>query len=102
MAAFHLGIWCGLAFGILSAAAMLPLKFPDKRAALLAAFFNRFAIGFCIGNMPMGRIGWATGLALGILLSLPEAIVTKAYAPIMVIGSAGGALIGWIIGAFGQ
>jgi hypothetical protein len=102
MAAFHLGIVCGLVFGILSAASMLPMKFPDKRAALLAAFFNRFAIGFCIGIMPLGRIGWATGLLIGILLSLPEAIVTKAYAPIMIIGTAGGALIGWIIGAIGR
>lgn len=102
MAAFHLGIVCGLAFGALAVAAMLPLKFPDKRAALLAAFFNRFAIGFCIGIMPMGRIGWATGLMIGILLSLPEAIITKAYAPIMVIGSAGGALIGWVISAYGR
>ena len=102
MAPFHLGILCGGVFGVLSAAAMLPMKFPDKRAALLAAFFNRFAIGFCIGNMPDGRIGWATGLALGILLSLPEAIITKAYVPIMIIGSAGGALIGWVIGTFGH
>jgi hypothetical protein len=27
---------------------MLPISFPDKRAALLGAFFNRFAIGFVI------------------------------------------------------
>lgn len=102
MPAFHLGIICGLVFGALSVAAMLPLKFADKRAALLAAFFNRFAIGFCIGLMPQGRIGWATGLAIGLLLSLPEAIVTNAYAPIMLIGTAGGALIGWIIGTYGR
>jgi len=81
---------------------MLPLQFPDKRAALLAAFFNRFSIGFVIGMLPMGRVGWATGLVIGILLSLPEAIVTKAYVPIMAIGSAGGAVIGWVISAFGR
>ena len=102
MPAFHLGIVCGLVFGTLSVAAMLPMQFPDKRAALLAAFFNRFAIGFVIGMLPLGRVGWATGLVIGILLSLPEAIVTKAYIPIMVIGSVGGAVIGWIIGAFGR
>jgi len=102
MPAFHLGIVCGLLFGALAVAAMLGLPFADKRAALLAAFFNRFAIGFVLGMLPMGRIGWATGLLIGILLSLPEAIVTKAYAPIMVIGSAGGAVIGWVIGAFGH
>jgi hypothetical protein len=27
---------------------ILPISFPDKRAALLGAFFNRFAIGFVI------------------------------------------------------
>ena len=102
MPAFHLGIICGLMFGALSVAAMLPLKFSDKRAALLAAFFNRFAIGFVIGMLPLGRVGWATGMVLGILLSLPEAIVTKAYVPILVIGSAGGAAIGWIIASFGR
>jgi len=102
MPAFHLGIVCGLVFGALSAAMMLPMKFPDKPAALLAAFFNRFAIGVCIGLMAQGRIGWATGLVIGILLSLPEAIITKAYVPIMVIGSLGGALVGWIISAFGR
>ena len=102
MQAFHLGILSGVVFGALSVALMLPMKFPDKSAALLAAFLNRFAIGVCIGFMAPGRIGWATGLLMGILLSLPEAIVTKAYVPIMVIGSIGGALIGWIIGAYGH
>lgn len=101
MPALHLGIVCGLVFGALSVASMLPLKFPDKRAALLGAFFNRFAIGVVIGlaSTP-GRAGWATGLALGLLLSLPDAIITKAYAPILIIGAAGGSLIGWIIARF--
>ena len=102
MPAFHLGIICGVVFGALSVAAMVPMSFPDNRAAMLAAFFNRFAIGFVIGLLPLGRIGWATGLVIGILLSLPEAIVTKAYVPIMVLGTVGGGVIGWIIGAYGR
>ena len=36
----------GVAFGALSVALMVPLSFPDKRAALIGAFVNRFAIGF--------------------------------------------------------
>jgi hypothetical protein len=101
MTAFHLGIVCGLVFGIVVVAMMLPMQFPDKRAALLGAFFNRFAIGVMIALMDRGRIGWATGLITGLLLSLPEAIITKAYAPILVIGTIGGAVIGWIVHRFG-
>jgi len=101
MQKLHLGILCGLIYGALSAASMLPMQFPDKRAALLGAFFNRFAIGVCIGLMAPGRIGWATGLVLGILLSLPDAIITKAYAPILVLGAVGGAVIGWVVARFG-
>jgi hypothetical protein len=101
MKTLHLGALCGVIFGALVAASMLPLQFPDRRAALLGAFFNRFAIGVMIGLMDRGKIGWATGLVVGILLSLPDAIITKAYVPIMVIGTIGGALIGWIVGRFG-
>jgi hypothetical protein len=101
MSTFHLGVLCGLAFGILAVAMMLPMQFPDKTAALLGAFFNRFAIGVMIGFMDRGRIGWATGLITGLLLSLPDAIITKAYVPIIVVGMAGGAAIGWIVHRFG-
>ena len=102
MPSFHLGILCGLVFGALSALSMLPLKFPDKRAALLGAFFNRFAIGFCIGLIPQGRQGWLTGLVVAVIISLSDAIVTKAYGPILAIGAAGGAVIGWILARFGR
>jgi len=98
----HLGILCGLIFGAISAASMLPMQFPDKRSALLAAFMDRFAIGVCIGLISPGRIGWATGLVVAILISLPSAIITKAYLPILSIGAAGGAVIGWVLHRFGQ
>ncbi|WP_257000242.1 hypothetical protein [Neobacillus jeddahensis] len=38
------------------------------------------------------------GVLTGFLLSLPEAIITKAYAPIIGFGVIGGAIIGWILG----
>jgi len=101
MPTFHLGVLCGVIFGILVVLMMLPMPFPDKQAALLGAFFNRFAIGVMIGFMDRGRIGWATGLITGLLLSLPEAIITKAYVPILVIGTIGGAGIGWAVHRFG-
>jgi hypothetical protein len=36
------------------------------------------------------------GVLLGLTLSLPSAIITRAYAPIMAIGLAGGIIIGVI------
>jgi hypothetical protein len=97
-----LGIVCGLVYGALSAASMLPLSFPDKPAALTGAFLNRFAIGFVIGISQLPWPGWLAGLAIGLLLSVPDAIITKAYAPIIGMGTVGGTLIGWIIQRFGR
>jgi hypothetical protein len=39
---------------------------------------------------------------VGILLSLADAIITKAYAPILILGAVGGTLIGWIVEKFGR
>jgi hypothetical protein len=97
-----LGIVCGLVYGALSAASMLPLSFPDKPAALTGAFLNRFAIGFVIGIAQLPWPGWLAGLIIGLLLSLPDAIITKAYAPIIGLGAVGGTLIGWIVQRFGR
>jgi len=76
---------------------MVPLQFPDKRAALLGAFLNRFAIGLLIPLVHLGIAGWLLGLGLGILLSLPDAIITKAVAPIIGVGAIGGTIIGWLV-----
>jgi fatty acid desaturase len=93
-----LGIISGLVFGAISVAMMLPMSFPDKRAALLAAFLNRFAIGLVIGCITLaGWPGWVIGLLFGLLLSLPAALITKAYAPILIIGAIGGVIIGGMI-----
>jgi len=75
---------------------MLPISFPDKRAALLGAFFNRFAIGFVIILIDIPCSGWLIGLTIGILLSLPPAIVIKVFVPILGIGAVGGVIIGLI------
>jgi hypothetical protein len=92
------GLISGLIFGAISVAMMLPMEFPDKRAALLGAFLNRFAIGVVIGCVALPNWpGWLIGLGFGLLLSLPPAIITKAYAPIIVIGLVGGAIIGGIV-----
>jgi hypothetical protein len=90
------GTVSGLIFGGLTVASMLPMKFPDKPAALTAAFLNRFSIGLFIPLLkgPLASPGWLVGLGVGVLLSLPSAIITKAAAPIMIIGAIGGAVIG--------
>lgn len=92
------GLISGAIFGTISVAMMLPMSFPDKRIALLAAFLNRFAIGLVIGCVVIpGWSGWAIGLLFGLLLSLPAALITKAYVPILAIGAIGGVIIGGII-----
>ena len=94
----QLGIALGLAFGVIDVLLMLPLSFPDKRAALLGAFCARFALGFftAVTSLPLSPV--LTGILVGILTSLPDAIITKAYLPIMITGVIFGALGGWIVG----
>jgi hypothetical protein len=50
-----------------------------------------------IGCVRLAWPGWAVGLFFGLLLSLPDAIITKAYAPILLLGWAGGVVIGGLI-----
>jgi len=94
------GIIAGLIFGAVDVALMIPMKHPNKRVAMLAAFFSRFAIGFLIGVTRMPVAGWLRGALVGLLISIPDAIVTKAYAPILSIGVIGGAIIGALSGRF--
>jgi hypothetical protein len=98
MSRIMLGTICGLVYGALSAVSMIPLSFPDKAAALTGAFLNRFAIGFVIGAAHLPLPPWAQGLVFGVLLSLPDAIITKVYAPILILGAIGGLVIGVIVG----
>ena len=97
-----LGIMCGIAFGLLDAVLMLPMSFPDKRVAITGAFLDRFAIGFliCVVDLPLP--GWLTGLIVALLVSLPSAVVTKAYAPILGMGAIGGIIIGVLRVKFGH
>jgi hypothetical protein len=101
MSRLLLGAICGVLFGAFAVATMLPLTFEDKPAAMLGAFLNRFAVGFVIGAARLPVPPWANGLVFGLLLSLPDAIITKAYAPILIIGAVGGAVIGLVVGKWG-
>jgi hypothetical protein len=101
MSKLTLGIVCGLVFGIIAVATMIPLDFPDKKAALLGAFVNRFSIGFVLGAINLPLPGWAQGLVIGLLHSSADAIITKAYAPILAMGTLGGLIIGLIVNKWG-
>lgn len=101
MSRLLLGAICGVVFGVAVVLMMLPMEFPDKRAALIGAFLNRFGVGFVIGAAQLPLPGWASGMIFGLLLSLPDAIITKAYAPIIVLGLIGGAAIGFIVERWG-
>jgi hypothetical protein len=92
------GVIAGVVFGAVDMALMLPMDFPDKRTALLGAFLSRFAIGFLIPSVKLPMSGWAIGAVVGLLVSLPDAVITKAYVPILTTGLIGGAVIGWAAG----
>jgi hypothetical protein len=93
-----LGLICGVVFGALDVALMLPMSFPNKTIALLGAFTSRFAIGFVIGCVQLPSWpGWAVGFLFGLLISLPDAIIIQKFVPILVLGGIGGLIIGGII-----
>jgi len=93
------GFICGLVFGIIDVIVMIPLKFDDRRKrieAMSSAFIERFMLGFIIPNIDIGLNPAIAGGLLGIGLSLPASIITRAYIPINAIGLVGGIVIGVI------
>src|SRR5260221_5578554 len=94
MSSILLGVILGIVFGVFAVVPMTKMTFSDKQAALTGAFINRFAVGFLIPNALPDIDPILRGLLLGVLLSLPDAIITKAYAPIMGLGIVGGLVLG--------
>jgi len=91
------GLIFGLSFGAIDVAVMIPLKFDSrqqKNEAMIAAFIDRFMLGFLIPAIDIGMNPIITGVLLGLGLSLGPAIISKAYAPIIGVGVVGGAIIG--------
>ena len=93
-----LGVLLGLAFGVADVLLMLPMSFSDKRAALLGAFCARFTLGFFAATVRLPMPVVAAGVLVGVLTSLPDAIITKAYVPIVLTGIIFGAIAGWVVG----
>ena len=92
------GLISGIVFAVVDVALMIPIHFEDKGTAMLGAFLNRFAIGFLVPLVSLPVPTVITGLLVGILVSLPDAVITRAYAPILGTGILGGLLIGWLAG----
>src|SRR3954467_1522840 len=92
-----LGIILGLVFAVIAVLPMLKMSFPDKRAAILGAFINRFAVGLLIPNALPMIDPIVRGLVIGILFGLPDAIITKSYIPIIGLGVIGGLVLGIVV-----
>ena len=68
----------------------------EKREAMAAAFLERFFTGFVIGPAAkgLGASGLLIGALLGIGFSVPTALITRAYLPIVAMGTVGGLAVG--------
>jgi membrane protein YqaA with SNARE-associated domain len=102
MRRFTLGILLGIVIGAVDVVLMLPLSFPDKRAALAGAFVSRFSLGFFAATVLLPVSPVIAGIVVGMLTSVPDAIITKAYTPIAVSGVVFGAAAGWIVGRWAR
>lgn len=88
------GLIAGTIFGLVSIIPMFFMTFEDKTRAMCASFISRFAIGFIIFNLELPIPNWLKGGLVGLVLSIPDALVTKQYAPILGLGLIGGIVCG--------
>ncbi|MFZ0493568.1 MAG: hypothetical protein WAM81_10290 [Acidimicrobiia bacterium] len=89
----------GVAAAVVDTGVMVPLEFPTadaKRQAMIAAFIERFFLGFMIGPVAagLGANGIAIGALLGVGASLGTSIITRTWAPIIGMGFVTGILVG--------
>ena len=99
-----LGFIVGIIFGVLDVLLMIPISFPssaDKRVAMTGAFFDRFAAGALIGATILPVAPWLQGVIVSVLVSLPSAIITRNYVPILGVSVIGGAIAGFFISLWG-
>jgi hypothetical protein len=96
MSALSFGLVAGLVFGTLAIAPMFKMTFADKRAAISAAFIERFTIALVIALVALPWPRWGVGVLFGTLLSIPSALITKAYLPIVLLGALGGLIVGLV------
>ena len=97
MSRLRVGCIAGLAFGIIDIIPMLFMDLPNRNVAMVGAFSSRFAIGFLIPNTTLPFAGWVNGLLISLLISIPDAIITGSFVPILGFGAVGGIVIGFIV-----
>lgn len=88
------GLIAGTLFGVVSIIPMFFMSFEDKTRAMTASFISRFAIGFIIFNMELPIPNWLKGGLVGLVLSLPDAIISRRHAPVLGLGLIGGIVCG--------
>ncbi len=99
MSRLILGVLLGLGAAVIATVVMLPLEFPtrdDKRRAMVAAFLNRFELGFVVANLTLPLPAPVSGAVLGLGISASSAVISRAYAPILIMGTGMGALCAWL------
>jgi hypothetical protein len=79
---------------------MMFMDHPHNGIAMAGAVVDRFAIGFLIPNVSLPFGDPANGVIIGLLLSLPSAIISGAYDPIVGVGVVGGLIIGFLTKRF--
>ena len=97
MSRLKVGLIAGAAFGVIDIIPMLFMDLPNRNVAIAGAFTSRFAIGFLIPNTALPFAGWVNGLLISLLMSIPDAIITGAFGPIIGFGAVGGIIIGFIV-----
>ena len=97
MSRLKVGLIAGAAFGVIDIIPMLFMDLPNRNVAIAGAFTSRFAIGFLIPNTALPFAGWVNGLLISLLMSIPDAIITGAFGPIVGFGAVGGIIIGFIV-----
>jgi hypothetical protein len=97
MTNIYKGLIAGLIFGVVSIIPMCFMTFENKTKAMTASFISRFAIGFIIFNLELPIRNWVKGALVGLVLSLPDAIVTYQYTPILGLGIIGGIVCGLFV-----
>ena len=73
---FAFAVTAGIAFGVIDVLLMIPLNHPDKKTAMIGAFLSRFAIGLLIPLVKAPMPPWLIGGMVGLLVSLPDAVIT--------------------------
>src|SRR5881628_1066836 len=92
-----LGIAAGLVFGVASVAMMLPMVVPGQVSRAERGVCGSLRHRCCHRLRPTSMAGLGHRPDFWPAAQPPSAIITKAYAPVLVVGALGGLIIGGVI-----